>query len=313
MMTTAIGEDWWTLPDGTRLPLRQFLPRVKPWAAVLALHGFNDSGDGWALPGTAMAVAGVAVLAPDQRGFGLSRDRGRWPGTRQLVADAAAMARMTAQRYPDLPVYVMGESMGGAVAMMLAAGARPPEVTGYVLSAPAVWGWSQMALYLRAALWLANGVTPGLRLGTGPVRVRASDNDAALRALAEDPRTILTTRVAAVAGLVDLMDQALREAARVRAPALYLYGGRDELVPEHAMRAAWREAETDKSASFAFYPGGYHLLLRDHERAQRITDILTWMQDPRQALPSGAEREARAFLNAARFAAAGLPLKVKSV
>ena len=312
MLATAAGEDWWTLPDGTRLPLRQFLPRGAPWAVTLALHGFNDSSDGWDLPASAMARAGVAVLAPDQRGFGLSAARGQWPGTRQLVADAAAMARLTAARFPGLPLFLMGESMGSAVLMVLAAQPDAPPVAGYVLCAPAVWGWSEMAFYLRGTLWLANGLVPGLTLGTGPVRVRASDNNAALRALAEDPRTILRTRVAAVAGLVDLMQQALRAARMMRVRALFMYGGHDQLVPAHAMRAAWRAAEADPRARFAFYPDGYHLLLRDLERGPRIEDILAWMRHPDRPLPSGATREARAFMAGARFAM-GLSLDAKSV
>jgi hypothetical protein len=38
------------------------------------------------------------------------------------------------------------------------------------------------------------------------------------------------------------------------------------------------------------------LLLRDHERATPIEDILFWMRNPAAALPSGGDRAAEAWL-----------------
>ncbi len=292
----AAHDAFFALPDGTRLPYRSWLPRGAPHAVVLALHGFNDSADAWELPGPALAAHGIAVFAPDQRGFGATLQRGRWPGTASLVADAIAITSQLSRRYPGTKLYLMGESMGGAVLMVMAADPRAPKVAGYIFSSPAVWGWSELNLVYRAALWLTNGIAPGLVLGNGPVRVTASDNRDALIRLGEDPRTILRTRVAAVKGLVDLMDRALHAAPGIETPSLYLYGGNDELVPKHAMRAAWREAAKTGKATLAYYPGGYHLLLRDLGRSVPIADILAWIANPTAPLPSGAERQAALFL-----------------
>ena len=68
----------------------------RAWAVVLALHGMNDSRDAWEYPAPELAAHGVAVFAPDQRGFGDTAVRGYWPGTQALVDDARAMARAAA-------------------------------------------------------------------------------------------------------------------------------------------------------------------------------------------------------------------------
>ena len=135
---------------------------AKPRAVVLALHGFNDSRDAWELPGPEFAAAGVALFAPDQRGFGAAPGRGFWPGAAALQSDAAAMLRILQARYPDTPVYAMGESMGGAVLMALAASGQAPPVAGWILLAPAVWGRAQMDVALSSGLWLVSTVAPGL-------------------------------------------------------------------------------------------------------------------------------------------------------
>jgi hypothetical protein len=46
----------------------------------------------------------------------------------------------------------------------------------------------------------------------------------------------------------------------------------------------------------AYYPAGYHLLLRDVERTTPIDDILAWILRPGDPLPSGADRAAAAWL-----------------
>ena len=113
-------ENTFLMPDGASLPYRAWLPEREepPWAVVLALHGMNDSRDAWELPAPAFTDAGIAVFAPDQRGFGATAQRGRWPGEAVLAADVTAMTRHLRTRYPRARLILMGESMGAAVLML---------------------------------------------------------------------------------------------------------------------------------------------------------------------------------------------------
>jgi alpha-beta hydrolase superfamily lysophospholipase len=293
-----MGTDAFTMPDGARLPYRVWLPDGRPDAVMLALHGFNDSRDAWEYSAPVFAAAGVAVYSPDQRGFGAAPGRGLWPGGDALVADAAEMARLVRALHPDVPLVLMGESMGGAVLTVLATGARAPEGASYVLIAPAVWGRARMNFVLSGALWLVTTVAPGLAVTQSPVPIVASDNREALVRLGADPLTVRHTRMDALGGLVDLMDAALAAAPRMRAPALFQYGGKDELVPQEATATTWRALPHDGAAGprLAYYPNGYHLLLRDLDRERPIGDIVAWLRDPAAPLPSGADLAARAWL-----------------
>lgn len=283
------------MPDGTALPYRVWMPNGTPSAVVLALHGMNDSRDAWEYPAPGFAAAGMAVYSPDQRGFGETRSRGHWPGTADLVADDRTMIRLLRARYPHTKLIAMAESMGAAELMVLAAQPDPPPVDGYVLIAPAVWGRREMNFFLRASLWLADHTFPAMTVtGGGIVKVTASDNREALIRLSRDPLTIHETRVDAIKGLVDLMDRALAAAPRFHAPALFLYGGHDELVPAKATAATWEALPP--GPVLAFYPDGYHLMLRDKDRAAPIEDILSWIKDPAAPLPSGADKAASVWL-----------------
>ena len=292
----TVTSDVFVMPDGTALPYREWLPESAPTTVVLALHGMNDSRDAWEYPAPYFTSAGMAVIAPDLRGFGATRTRGLWPGTAGLTADIRVMVGLVRQRYKHTKLILMGESMGAAALMVLATQPDPPQVDGYVLVAPAVWSREEMNLPTRTVLWLADRTVPGLHVaGGGIVKVTASDNRQALIRLSTDPLTIYETRVDALKGLVDLMDKASAAAPDFHAPALFLYGGHDELVPPQATVAIWRELPPGPIE--AFYPKGYHLMLRDKDRATPIGDILSWIRDPQAALPSGAERAAAIWLD----------------
>lgn len=286
--------DAFIMPDGMRLPYRAWLPDGKPWAVILALHGMNDSRDAWEYPAPDFAANGVAVFAPDQRGFGATAGRGYWPGTEALVDDARDMTLLLRQRYPHTKLILMGESMGAAVLMCLATSPDPPPVAGYVLVSPAVWGRAEMNPFMRAGLWLFANLLPGFKVTGAIAHVVASDNREAIKRLSEDPLTIHETRFDTVRGLVNLMDAALAAAPKFHAPALFLYGGKDELIPDRATVATWDALPAGPVR--AFYPADYHLLLRDHERLEPIDDILAWIARPQDRLPSDAERAAAVWL-----------------
>ncbi len=281
------------MPDGAVLPARAWRPDGAPRGVVLALHGFGDSRDAFALPAPALAADGLLVVAPDQRGFGATATRGHWAGTDRMVADAAAVLRGLRAAWPGLPVTVMGESMGGAVAMLLAAGPDAPDAT--VLVSPAVWTRAQLGLVLRTGLFVATALLPDHEVTGGevPLHLVACDNRDALLQLYYDPLTLHGTSFAALDGLVTLMDRAAAAAPALHGRVLILDGARDQIVPPAATAATW--ARLPPSVRRAYYPGGYHMLLRDRDRALPVADIVAWLHRPDAWLPSGADAAAAAW------------------
>jgi alpha-beta hydrolase superfamily lysophospholipase len=281
--------------DGRKLPLREWLPQGPPKAVILGLHGFNDYSHAFAVPAAVWAKDRIATYAYDQRGFGAAPARGRWPGGAVLAADAAAASRILRRLYPNVPLYLLGESMGGAVAVVAmtgAAGTLVPDVDGVILTAPAVWGRATMDFLPRAALWVGVRLAPGWELtGRGLHRV-PSDNIEMLRALARDPMVIKATRVDTIWGLVNLMDAALAAAPRLKVPLLVMHGAHDEIVPEAATLRFIHSLPVDPRdrRTLAFYPHGYHMLLRDLEGPAVAADVAGWVLHPRMPLASGADR-----------------------
>lgn len=276
--------------DGAMLPLSVWRPQGSPRAVVLALHGFNDYRQAFAEVGPFLASRDIATYAYDQRGFGATAQPGIWPGSERLVDDARTVAALLHAQHPGRPIYLLGESMGGAVALSVLV--QSPEAgDGVVLVAPAVWGRATMNPLQRAALWLVAHSLPGMRFSGRVLGVTASDNEAMLRAQGRDPLVLKDARADALWGLTNLMDQALGAAPAVTAPALVLYGERDEIIPP---RATCRMlAELASPARVAVYPNGYHMLTRDLGARTVLEDMAAWLADPAAPLPSGNDTDWR--------------------
>ena len=288
--------------DGASLPLRKWLPEGPVKAVVLALHGFNDYSHAFEEPAKLWAAQGIATYAYDQRGFGGAPERGRWAGGAYLAVDAITASRLLRRAYPGRPLYLLGESMGGAVAILAASGAIPgmdggpsgapvAAADGVILCAPAVWGRETMDLLPKLALFAGVRLFPDMVLTGRGLRILASDNIPMLRALGRDPMVLKGARVDTVYGLVNLMDDALAAAPRLTAPTLLLYGAHDELVPRRPIAefVAHLPPDEARGRTLAFYPKGYHMLLRDLEGPMVTEDVASWMLDRRAPLPSHAD------------------------
>ena len=298
--------------DGVALPLRHWPAEGKTKAVVLALHGFNDYSKAFEEPAKDWAKAGIETYAYDQRGFGETPYRGLWPGNQRLIEDAKAAAKVLQARRPDRPFYVLGESMGGAVVMAAAVGPDPIKANGLILVAPAIWGRDSIGWMGSDTLWLFAHSIPWYTVDGRGLRIEPSDNWDMLRKLARDPLVIKETRVDAVYGLVGLMDLAWAAAPHMPGDSLFLYGGKEQVIDDEAAADMLRRLpQGPLGPRVALYPEGYHMLLRDLNADVVRGDVVAWIMEPADRLPSKADLRAERLLvnpDAKLTTAASLPV-----
>jgi alpha-beta hydrolase superfamily lysophospholipase len=281
-----VGNDRFVTADGALLPVRSWLPESAPVkAVVVALHGFNDYSNFFASSGIFLSSHGIASYAYDQRGFGGAPGRGLWSGVAAYTDDLTSFVREIHKRHPGVPLYVLGESMGGAVAIVAMTEGNPPDVDGIILVAPAVWGRETMPWYQRWLLAVGAHTLPWMELTGKSLHIVPSDNTAMLRSLGRDPLVIKGTRIDTVYGLANLMDEALLRAGKLRLPTLVQYGKNDRIIPKEPVFMMLKKM-SGKTRT-AFYEHGYHMLLRDVHGEQPLADIAAWIADHNSLLPYG--------------------------
>jgi acylglycerol lipase len=277
--------------DGARLGLSEWDAAGEPWAVIVGVHGMNDYANAFHMAAPWWAEQGVTTVAYDQRGFGRSPDRGVWAGDELMTEDLRTVTALVRQKYPHALVVVAGESLGGAVAAEAFASDRPPTADRLVLLSPAVWGWREQPLPNKTLLWIAANFT-GPRVYEPPrwltSKVSPSDNRDELIAMGRDPLMIWGARSDTLYGLVSTMDKASDDVGKASVPTLYLYGAHDQIIPKNAaFKAAAQLKPTDRSA---YYARGWHLMMRDRQGPTVWKDILAFIRNPSEPLPSGAPK-----------------------
>ncbi|MGZ5931497.1 MAG: alpha/beta hydrolase [Rhizomicrobium sp.] len=288
----VLANDHFLTRDGEKLPLRVWGPD-HPRAVIVALHGMSDYSNAFAMPGEWWAKQGITTLAYDQRGFGQSEHPGLWAGgdaLRRDLDDAVGAARL---RYPGVPVFALGESMGGAVVLSALAMGDAPKADGVILVAPAVWSRADMPLSYRAALWMTAHTLPWLHVSGSGLKIWPSDNIAMMRALSRDPLFQHETRTDAVYGLVNLMDEARHAPEHLNGapPILFLYGKNDQVIPKEPTEAV--VAALGDRAEVHRYDHGYHMLLRGLDAQTVWQDAASWIDARAARLSVAAPAAAR--------------------
>lgn len=261
-------------------PGRTFVPDDQPIKAVIiAVHGFNDHSTAFVEFGELAADSGYLLDAYDHQGFGQNANWSYWPGKELLVADLIERIDEHKRQTPQLPVFLLGESMGAAISILASKRIADNKIDGLIMSAPAVWGGDAMNPFYRGALWMLAKIAPNWTLTGRGLGVQASDNIPMLQALSADPLYIKETRVQSIQGLVELMGDARQTGPLLRLPRLLLDGRKDEIVVPDVLDSFAAQL-TEPTCRRITYAEGWHLLLRDLQRQRVFDDILTWLDDP---------------------------------
>jgi alpha-beta hydrolase superfamily lysophospholipase len=241
--------------------------------AVVLVHGLAEHSGRYRPLVERLVGMGLAVHAHDHRGHGRSAgaraqiDRFAW-----LVADVLARLDAAHAAHPGKPVFLLGHSMGGAVALA-AALERPQGIEGLVLSAPAI-GASPDVPWLRVALArVLSRLCPGAGVLRLDARLVSRDPDV-VAAYESDPgvyRGAVPARTAVE--LLDAMASFPGRVARLALPTLVLHGTADGLVPIGDVEPVWRRFGT-RDLTTHRYEGLYHEVFNEPERERVYDDVL---------------------------------------
>ena len=263
--------------EGVPIRVQSWLPDVPARATLVVAHGLGEHGGRYAGLVSRCLTRGIAVYAPDHRGHGRSGgSRGQIGRFAWVVADLDAVMRQAKEEQPGVRRFLLGHSMGGAVALTWALD-RPGLVDGLILSAAAIAPPSAVPALTVAAVRLLSRVWPGRgAIGLSPADL--SRDPAVVRAYEEDP-LVLHGPVPArtLAELFDAMQSLPQRAPMLREPVLALHGTADRLVMHHDVRPAL-ESLGSADRTIKVYRGLYHEVMNEPERETVFADLEAWLE-----------------------------------
>lgn len=267
-----------TAADGTDLPLYRW-PAVGTRRATVALvHGLAEHAGRYAALAARLNAVGIELVAIDLRGHGQA------PGPRAWVSrfddyllDAEALIDAASQH--GGPLFLMGHSMGGAIAALYAVERLPAsrhDTAGLILSSPALAPGRDVPRWMIAASRVMSRVWP---------RFPAMKIDAAL--LSRDPAVVEANRCDPLvhhgaipartgAEILAAMERIERGRAGLHLPVLVYHGTRDKLTePEGSRDFGSHAGSPDKTLTL--YEGSYHETMNDLDRDGVIGALIDWI------------------------------------
>jgi acylglycerol lipase len=260
--------------DGAQVPYR-FWRADTPRALLLMLHGCCDYAGAFDDIAPKLAKQGIACLAYDQRGFGATVSHGMWTSQERITQDALDMARfLRARAQRDLPLFILGESMGGSVAVHTAASHADLDIAGLVLVAP---GALACAIRNRFYRWLMRGLSSFA--GQSEIIVERTNATeltaaAAIRLLG-DPLVMQSIRPDLLDGVIAMGFAAVEAASKVSVPTLTVVAGKDDLLRGECVRELHDNLQGPKT--WAPIESGPHLLLHWRRGDVVLSYIHRWI------------------------------------
>lgn len=265
---TVTKETMFASFDGTELYLKKDIPN-KPKAVVVIVHGLCEHQGRYDYLTERFLARQFAVIRFDHRGHGRSKGKKvYYADFNEIVDDTNEAVKIAESDYPDLPLYVLGHSMGG-FAVSLFGTKYPGRADGIVLSGAltrASVGLPSELLAMDAEAYFPNALGDGV-----------CSDPSVVEAYVQDPY-VEKEISASVYHMFDKgIDYLKLNAEKFVEPVLVMHGQSDALVPEQDSRDFYGDiGSSDKT--LIIYANMMHEIFNEYEKDEVIGDTIQWIE-----------------------------------
>ncbi|ADL06673.1 alpha/beta hydrolase [Lacrimispora saccharolytica] len=256
--------------DGTRLFLNREVPETARGAAVI-VHGLCEHQGRYDYVAKLCHEAGIATYRFDHRGHGRSEgERTYYEDFNELLDDTNVVVDMAIRENPDIPVFLIGHSMGGFTVSLYGAKYTDKKIRGIITS----------GALTKDTIGLISSVPKGL----DPHTKLPNELGAGVCSVAEvtewygkDPYNSKTFTTGLCYALCQGLTWFEEAAARFEYPILMLHGEKDGLVSVQDTYGFFAAAPS-KDKQMKIYGGLFHEIFNEYCRDEVIQDALHWIQ-----------------------------------
>ncbi|MHA2140623.1 MAG: alpha/beta hydrolase [Candidatus Thorarchaeota archaeon] len=269
--------------DGTRMFMASWIPEnEKPRALMIAIHGLGSHGLDLETIGEFMAEKGIALFAPDMRGFGhFAGQKGHVMRFNEYIEDIQNLVMQVKDRYLNKLTYLFGASLGGLMVLRYVMAYRK-TVDGILLHCPAVAQTQNINPIKKFFVRLLSLLNVKMYFEGEVDYADGSRNPEIVKRHQEDRLRVqgVTARFGIEA--LKASEQTFKEGSKIVLPVLYQQAGEDKLIsPERSKQ--FFESIASKDKTFRMYKGLYHELHEEPEKDMVFADMYGWLQ---KRLPS---------------------------
>ena len=249
---------------------------------IVIIHGLAEHSGRYRQTAEFLSASGWAVYACDLRAHGLSPDppkAGRVHVDRfeDYFRDVDALIGLASEKHKELPLYLLGHSMGGLISIRYAL-EKPAGLAGAIVSSPALGTHPefQPPLLLKLMVSILSRLAPRLLVASDlDTRAISRDPDV-VKAYIDDPLVSKKVSTRWYGEITKSMKKAHRDAASLRIPMLVMQSGADRLVDPDAP-GRWAKAAPEGLVELVVWEGLYHEMLNEPEKDRVRSRLLEWL------------------------------------
>ncbi|MEM6379754.1 MAG: lysophospholipase, partial [Bacteroidota bacterium] len=226
----------WTTTDGLKIHGHNWAVE-NPKAAVAFVHGMGEHGARYAPIADAFARAGIASMAYDRRGHGLSEGkRGHTISFAAFMDEVKTLIAQLKEAYPGIPTFLYGHSMGGNLVLNYLKD-ETVEVNGVIASAP----WIDLAFKpspVKLQLGkLVRSLAPGIKMKNDLTPEHISRDPAEVEAYINDP--LVHDQITPNTGvfMLNKAEELQAFSGEIKVPLLIMHGTADQIISYDAAKA----------------------------------------------------------------------------
>ena len=264
--------------DGVDLFVRGWEPDTKPQAVIALIHGLGEHMGRYEHVAKAMTGAGYVFTGFDLRGHGKSGGiRGHFPSWDAAMQDIKDFFIFLTQRYPDLPQFLYGHSLGGLIVLTYAL-QNKTELKGVIATGA---GLRSQVHDQKLKVFLAKvigSLAPTTLIPSGLDDTLLTRDPNVIQAYKNDP--FVHDRISLGFGKAGLnaTDYAWAHAEEFSVPLLIMHGNADRnTYPHGSADFAKLAAKNNRDVTLKLWEGLYHEVHNEPEKEQVLQFVIDWL------------------------------------
>jgi alpha-beta hydrolase superfamily lysophospholipase len=250
-----------------------------PRALVCLVHGFGEHSGRYAHVAQMMTDAGFIVIAMDQRGHGRSQGkRGYTPEYDQSLQDIGTFIAESQRRFPNLPTFLYGHSMGGNMVLGYTLFKKPQTLHGVISTSPWLRLTTPPPSIQITGSKLISKLIPTFTITNEFEPLVLTHDPAVDEAYNSDPHNHGQISAKLFLGVTENGEEIIRRASEFPLPLLLVHGTADP-VTSHTASTEFAAAAPRATTTFKEWDGLYHETHNEPEQEEVISYTVQWLQN----------------------------------
>ncbi|MFH1752808.1 MAG: lysophospholipase [Candidatus Omnitrophota bacterium] len=264
--------------DGLNLFELERRPEGGAKAAVVIAHGFGEHSGRYAHVAQYLACQGYAIHMFDLRGHGRSEGARAFVSSfNSYLSDLARFLDRVDEKEEGRPVFLLGHSMGGTIATLLAI-SQDLRLRGLILSGALLKASGKISAPLRIFISIAGTIFPSSPVLKEIDSSKVSSDPGVAKRYNDDPLVYHGKLLARQAREISrAIERIQREMEEISLPLLILHGTADRLVDIEGSRQLYARAGS-KDKTIKLYEGFYHEVLNEPGKDRVLSDVAAWLK-----------------------------------